>query len=176
MQIPNVEVYKRKYPVTIVRQEFRTDAAGAGEFRGGTGVDYEVHIHAPFDCSFRGEGLHTPSGFGICEGTTGSKAEPEVTLEDGPLYEAPQYGVRSLPPARIGVASAGGGGWDGPLRRDPARVLRDVVDGLVSEEQARLTYGVVLAPGLRSVDAPTTSELRRARMPRHDGAFHGWEG
>ena len=42
-----------------------------------------------------------------------------------------------------------GGGFGDQLARDPTRVLEDVLDGLLSPEQARMLYGVVIqdAPG-----------------------------
>jgi N-methylhydantoinase B/oxoprolinase/acetone carboxylase alpha subunit len=43
--------------------------------------------------------------------------------------------------------SAGGGGLHSPLRRDPLRVLEDVLEGYVSKREARQTYGVIIANG-----------------------------
>ena len=39
--LPNAETQEQLYPVRVVRQEFRCDAAGAGAYRGGSGIDYE---------------------------------------------------------------------------------------------------------------------------------------
>ena len=39
---------------------------------------------------------------------------------------------------------AGAGGWGDPLDRDPALVLKDVLNEFVSERAAREDYGVVL--------------------------------
>lgn len=142
MQIPNVEVFEQKYPVTIHRQEMRCDSAGAGEFRGGTGIDYDVEVHEPAEYSFRGEGSLTASGFGICGGSTGAKGEFKISTLDGQLIETPQYGVMSLPPARVKISSSAGGGWGKPRQRDRQSVARDVADGLISPEAARSVYGL----------------------------------
>ncbi|MBT3535126.1 MAG: hydantoinase B/oxoprolinase family protein, partial [Rhodospirillaceae bacterium] len=56
--LPNVETYERLYPMLFKRQEFRTDAAGPGAFRGGTGCHYEVQVNTEAEYAFRGEGLH----------------------------------------------------------------------------------------------------------------------
>jgi N-methylhydantoinase B len=40
--------------------------------------------------------------------------------------------------------SSGGGGFGDPLKRDPAKVLEDVIDDYVSVERARKDYGVVI--------------------------------
>ena len=64
---------------------------------------------------------------------------------------------------------AGGAGYGDPLDRDPDAVLADVLDGKVSAEAARESYGVALTPGGASVDEALTKEcretLRRQRGP-----------
>ncbi len=154
MSLPNVEVFEQLYPVNIRRQEFRLDGGGAGRFRGGTGVDYEVEVAVPAEYSFRGEGLRTPSGFGVVGGGTGKLGAMALTLKDGTQVEAPQYGVRQMPPLNITLSSPGGGGWGDPRTRDPALVLRDVEDGVVSPEAARDVYGVASRQAKKAVPAP----------------------
>jgi N-methylhydantoinase B/oxoprolinase/acetone carboxylase alpha subunit len=63
----------------------------------------------------------------------------------------------------VSMRSAGGGGWGDPFARDPAHVLADVVDELLSAEQARDDYGVVIerADGEWRVDDGATHALRR---------------
>ncbi len=56
--------------------------------------------------------------------------------------------------------SAGGGGAGPPHERDPARVLEDVLDGKVTVEAARTSYGVVLALQPPAVDEAATQSLR----------------
>lgn len=163
MQIPNVESYERKYPVLIHRQELRCDAAGAGEYRGGSGVDYSADVLAPAEYSFRGEGLHTPSGFGILGGRTGDKASLSIRLEGGTVYEPPQYGIRNLPPLHIAQQSAAGGGWGDPRKRKPEKVQRDVMDGVVSLDAALRIYAVALDAQSLAIDHNATRELREAK-------------
>lgn len=160
MQIPKVEVFERKYPVRIHRQEMRCDAAGVGEFRGGTGIDYEVSVLDPATYSFRGEGSRTPSGFGILGGGTGAKADIAVRDAGGAGIDVPQYGVQSLPPVEIAISSTAGGGWGDPHKRPVDKVLRDVRDGVVSVDAARSAYGVSIDPVTMSVNIPETAALR----------------
>jgi N-methylhydantoinase B len=56
---------------------------------------------------------------------------------------------------------AGGGGWGDPLEREPAWVLRDVLNDFVSERAAREDYGVVLTGKPLIVDAAATTALRQ---------------
>jgi N-methylhydantoinase B len=62
----------------------------------------------------------------------------------------------------------GAGGWGDPLERDPARVLRDVRNGLVSGDAAR-EDGVVVDAATWTVGAAAT-ERRRAALR----AGRGW--
>jgi N-methylhydantoinase B len=63
---------------------------------------------------------------------------------------------------------AGGAGHGDPLDRDPGLVRADVLDGKVSRESARETYGVVLTPDGGGVDEVATKE-RRAALRRRRG-------
>ena len=54
------------------------------------------------------------------------------------------------------------GGLDGPASREPARVARDVRNGLVSPAAARETYAVAVSED-GVVDAEETARLRAGR-------------
>jgi N-methylhydantoinase B len=45
------------------------------------------------------------------------------------------------------LRTTGGGGWGDPFEREPELVLRDVLEGRVSEESAERDYGVVVRDG-----------------------------
>ena len=56
----------------------------------------------------------------------------------------------------------GGGGWGDPLERDPAAVLRDLRNGIVSTEAAGDDYGVVIDAETWRVDEAATTARRAA--------------
>jgi N-methylhydantoinase B len=62
----------------------------------------------------------------------------------------------------------GPGGWGDPLEREPARVLRDVRNELVSAESARDDYGVVIDRAAWRVDEGATA-ARRAELRQRRG-------
>ena len=164
-QLPNVEAFEQLYPVRIHKYEMRCDAGGAGQFRGGTGVDYVADVDVDAEYSFRGEAARGLTAFGINGGVDGQPGVLDAWLVDGSSVELPQYGIRHFPPLKIRIASPGGGGFGDPLRRDPDTVLRDVVDGLVSVEKALELYGVVLRKDGMSLDVDATEALRLLRAP-----------
>jgi N-methylhydantoinase B len=59
----------------------------------------------------------------------------------------------------------GGGGYGDPLERDPARVLRDVVESWETLERAHDVYGVVFA-GSRDDDSLAVDEAATAARRR----------
>ncbi|MCI0346366.1 MAG: hydantoinase B/oxoprolinase family protein, partial [Chloroflexi bacterium] len=65
---------------------------------------------------------------------------------------------------------AGAAGWGDPLERDPAAVLKDVRNELLSPRKAAADYGVVVDTKRWVVDEPATKrrreEIRRARGGR----------
>jgi N-methylhydantoinase B len=61
---------------------------------------------------------------------------------------------------RIVFRTAGAGGWGDPFDRDAELVARDARYDLVSREQARDGYGVVLTDD-NKVDAAATDRLRK---------------
>jgi len=167
LDLPNLEYHEQVYPVHYRHWEFRTDAAGPGVRRGGSGVRYEADILSPATWSFRAEGLDIPSGYGVQGGAFGAVGEvwvsPEDETADGPRFVPPKYGVRRLGPARMIANTPGGGGWGDPFARPPELVLRDVRDGVVSRAKAAQDYGVVLTADGRSVDVSATSTERGKR-------------
>ncbi len=62
---------------------------------------------------------------------------------------------------RFVVVGPAGGGYGEPRRRDPDKVLGDVLDGFVTRGQARETYGVAITEGLE-LDREGTARLRGA--------------
>jgi N-methylhydantoinase B/acetone carboxylase, alpha subunit len=53
-----------------------------------------------------------------------------------------------------------GGGYGDPLEREPERVLNDVEAGIVSREEAKEIYGVVIEGDDLVVDLAATDKLR----------------
>jgi N-methylhydantoinase B len=84
---------------------------------------------------------------------------------DGSRSEIGKVDVLRMPPrATLRIETAGGGGYGNPFERDPALVLADVRDGLVSLEHGRQEYGVAIVGD--QIDEAETKRLRAAERPQ----------
>lgn len=153
-----IEVIEATTPLLFWKRALRTDSAGAGKYRGGFGQSIEVvnREAAPFVLFATFQRVAYPAG-GRNGGDDG--AAGKFGLQSG----AP-LGVRGkqvIPSGdRLIVEMPGGGGFGNPSEREPAKVLRDVVNGLVSAEKAREVYKVAISSD-HIIDADATRALRR---------------
>jgi N-methylhydantoinase B len=178
MASQSIEVTETEQPIEIAAYEFIPDAMGPGKFRGG----------APFRRDYRflaEEGILQVRSdrrdfrpYGLYGGGPGKPSMNYLNpdSENRPLPSKLTMTIRRGDTFRHEVAGAGG--WGDPLERDPAMVLKDVRNELVSERSAREDYGVVLAGKPLSVDEAATravrEKLRHARNWPHEPMI-SWE-
>ena len=137
-----VEATESVAPVVFYRREFRESSGGPGQFRGGLGQVIEIGgagaTPIALLCNF--ERVHHPA-----RGRNGGRAGAAgvVTLRSGrPIRPK---GRQTVPPRdAIQLQLPGGGGFGDPQLRDPQRVRDDVLDGLITAEEARHDFGVVI--------------------------------
>jgi N-methylhydantoinase B len=164
MASQSIEVTETEQPIEITAYEFIPDAMGPGKFRGG----------APFRRDYRflaEEGILQVRSdrrdfrpYGLYGGGPGKPSMNYLNpdRENTPLPSKLTMTIRRGDVFRHEVAGAGG--WGDPLERDPAMVLRDVRNELVSREAARADYGVVLTAKPLTVDEPATAALRQQML------------
>ncbi|MFQ6017479.1 MAG: hydantoinase B/oxoprolinase family protein [Kiloniellaceae bacterium] len=169
MASQSVEVTEAEHPIEILAYEFVPDRAGAGKFRGGTPfrrdyrfVEEEGVLQVRSDRrDFRPYGLYggqpgKPSWNFLNPDAENRllTAKLTMTIKRGDVFRH---------------ELAGAGGWGDPLERDPALVLKDVRNEMISRRAARADYGVVIGREAWTVDAAATQKLR-AEMR----AARGW--
>ncbi len=159
LAISNLEDYEQLYPVRYLKYELRCDGGGAGEHRGGSGVEYEVEMLDPVTFYFRSEGLGPPSSYGARGGEAGLGGFMEVTEATGRHNLPTAYGTQHYGACTYHALSPGGGGWGNPRQRPVEKVVRDVKDGLVSREAAEQSYGVAVSTE-GTLDEAATERLR----------------
>jgi N-methylhydantoinase B len=139
-----IEMIERLHPVRVERYELRQDSGGAGQHRGGLGLERDVRL-------LTGRGQFTVLAdrmkfgpYGLAKG--GDGARTEITINPGAARE------RKLPSKITGIAleagdlvrikTTGGGGWGDPASRDREAVRRDLALGKISARVARDIYGL----------------------------------
>jgi len=155
-----VEYLEAYYPLEIEEYSTRVDTGGAGEFRGGHGVDRVYTFEEDGVVTFQDDRARTYP-WGVDGGRYAAPSEKTLVRADGSEEHLPSK-VENVPVDagdKLVFSTAGGGGLGDPLDRDPAVVAREVRRGLVSETAATDEYGVVIADD-GSVDEAAT-EARR---------------
>jgi len=140
VRTPPVEAVETCFPLVIWRKELRERSGGAGKFRGGLGQTIEIggeagtpfSVAAMFDRTW-----NAPRGrFGGMDGAKG-----EVRLKSGPELES--KGRQSVPYGdRLILELPGGGGYGDPRDRNRQAIVDDVLDGLITAEDAKRDYGI----------------------------------
>lgn len=157
-----IEGIELKCPVMIEGRALRTDSGGAGQHRGGLGMETTVRnfVEGNWICEPPKRGDLCP-GWGIWDGKPGKVGEYRMRKPD-----ANDFNVVTTPRHRVPVdtqvivCTGGGGGWGNPLDRDPELVRHDVAEELISPESARNDYGVVLSAETQELDLDATKALR----------------
>jgi N-methylhydantoinase B/oxoprolinase/acetone carboxylase alpha subunit len=145
MNIP-VESVEMSFPLRIPRARLWTDSGGAGQFRGGLGLE-KVFEATETDVmiSHRGERFAS-APWGLHGGAPGRSGHAFIVRRDGRREALPSKQMIVLHAGdQLWEYIAGGAGYGDPLDRDPELVQHDVLDGKVSPESAR-AYGSCSRP------------------------------
>jgi N-methylhydantoinase B len=141
---PPVEIMEQTYPVLYRRYALHEGSGGAGQHRGGFGLDYEIEL-------LRG---HARASFVMDHGRTGPQgalggedgAVNRVEVTRGGQTFTPEHlskaqDIALAPGDRVRVRTPGGGGYGDPMARDPALVAEDVRLGRYTAEEATTRFG-----------------------------------
>ena len=155
-----IEDIETHLPLRVSRYELREDASGAGEWRGGLGSVREFEYLDDGGASVEADG-HEFSPWPFAGGGGGRPAELCFVTRSGETQALPSKvpHMRVRAGDRFVCIGPAGGGYGNPLERDPARVVDDIADGLVSVGVAREEYGVVLTTS-GALDEAATAGLR----------------
>ena len=163
------EICEARYPLLVNRFTFNLTRAGAGRYRGGFGLvrDYQIlsemaeltttfgrHLYPPWGAEGGADG--SPNGVSVIPA-----GQDEPVLWRGKLA---RYPLHQGDVARL--VTGVGGGYGDPWTREPALVQQDICNDLLTIEDARRLYGVVIDSQSRAVDQAATQSLREADRRR----------
>ncbi|MFH1114012.1 MAG: hydantoinase B/oxoprolinase family protein [Pseudomonadota bacterium] len=158
------EMFEIHDPHFLLKHEYLPDSAGAGQWRGGLGVETEFIIQGKnVNAIIFGDGVDDEArAFGFFGGKRGSLNSVSFRLPDGTVRHAKSKEIiRDLPQGTVCRQEAGGGGGYGDPRLRPVEaVLKDVRHAVVSIDNARRHYGVVIDAETLVVDDEETLKLR----------------
>ena len=157
------EMFEQQTPHLLLEHEYWTDSAGAGQWRGGLGVETRFKIGGENTrvVTF-GDGDVEPA-FGLFAGKKATLNKIELRYPDEKVYQTTSKDlVENVPEGTILFQQAGGGGGYGnPFDRNPDQVAREVKNGTISIDKAKELYGVVLHPETLELDKAGTETLRK---------------
>jgi N-methylhydantoinase B len=178
----DVELHEKSAPMLYLWRRELPDSGGAGQFRGGNGIEYCLAVYDTelLFGTLASHGVALPDQIGVLGGYPGSVCSYELTrASDWKSHLGKQGRIRAqsdlvgepqplqaktalqlFPGDVVNMVVQNGGGYGDPLLREPERVERDVRDGAVTVATAKAVYGVVFdAKG--AVDEAATRESRK---------------
>jgi N-methylhydantoinase B len=159
-----IESMEIKTPVIVEERALRPDSGGGGRFRGGLGIDVRVRNLVDGKWNLARPRRRKCPPWGLWNGSPGGGAEYLLRLAGSEEFRSADQIMRPVPAeSEVIIRTGGGGGWGDPFEREPHAVLADVLEGLVSVEAARQTYGVVIEPTAMRIDHAATRFARAGR-------------
>lgn len=159
-RLTSIEAIERAAPLRVRRFELRPDSAGPGQYRSGLGAAVTLELlegQATVDVLLPGRPM------GLRGGMRGDGARLVLeTPEEGVREQAsPSQVTLDLRAGhRLHVESPGGGGWGLPFQRSIMRIEEDLARGIITRDQSRNRYGVILKPGRLEKDDHLTYRVR----------------
>ncbi|MEQ8296705.1 MAG: hydantoinase B/oxoprolinase family protein [Nitratireductor sp.] len=150
-----VEVYETRYPWLVEDWSLVPDSGGAGEFRGGLGMQKTILCRADEVVVSHVGDRQQVAPWGLNGGGVAALAATRFKLAGGEDWNDARETYGKVSPSkfanvvvragdRVHIAMPGGGGWGDPARRPPETVVDDVLDGYLSREAAQSAYGVAV--------------------------------
>jgi N-methylhydantoinase B len=161
------EMFEVSRPYFLLhKHEFLPDSAGAGQWRGGLGVETILELNGLDQSVVAYSDRLTEEPWGLFGGGAGIVSRMEIHHPDGTVRRAQSKdNINGIPPGSIFHKwTGGGGGFGDPLLRAIEAVASDVKNELVSVENALDLYGVVADPDTLEVDLAATVATRADRL------------
>ncbi len=173
-----VEIFENKFPWLYEAYELVDDSGGPGRRRGGTGVRQVLRLLAPEARINLIADRFTRAPYGLFGGLSpvphtgpghwnafrvkrkGSGGWQRATELWGTTSPSKFANRLIYEGDHIEYSTTGGGGYGNPFEREVELVLEDVRNEMVSVENARKCYGVVVDPETLELDREATDALR----------------
>ena len=158
-----IEVMEQYYPVLFDEYSLHEGSGGAGQQRGGFGVNYKVRLRrgTARASMVMDHGRVGPQG--VLGGEDGGVNQVRIERSNEtyiPPHLSKDQGIPIEVGDTISVSTPGGGGYGPAWERNPALVQRDVQRGYYTSEQALERFGVIFEEGKTDLNLEATANLR----------------
>ena len=138
------EMFELQTPHQLIQHEYICDSGGAGQWRGGLGVEtrFKIGSDATQLVTF-GDGDFEPA-FGLFGGHDSMLNSIELCFPDGTrVVPRNKDLILGVPKGTLyHQVAGGGGGYGDPKQRDRKKVAEEVRNGVISPQAARDLYGI----------------------------------
>jgi len=139
LEVP-VEIQEAQYPYRLDYVKLRDDSGGAGQFRGGLGLEKCYMVLSNCRIGVKMERTLCPP-WGANGGKDGQSGKVVIHYANGRQSVTVLKGdLEMVIGDRAVIFSAGGGGYGDPFLRDRALIDRDLIEGYISADEAELKY------------------------------------
>ena len=156
------EMFEQQTPHCLLKHEYWPDSAGGGQWRGGLGVisKFVIGSEKTKVVTFGDGDVESP--LGVHGGKPGTLNKIELIYPDGHVYRCRSKDlIDDVPAGTVYYQEAGGGGGYGnPYLRPTNLVAKEVRNGIISIQKAKLDYGVVVDPISFKVNDIETKRIR----------------
>lgn len=166
LKVLPIEQIEFLYPLFVHQMEVEPDSMGLGSSIGGPGTRFVMEpTHGSFEAMTFGDGFRNPP-HGVLGGTPaiGGGQYIEDVSSDHRTFVSSAGHFRVGSGQHYVAVSSGGGGYGNPLDREVEQVRRDVRDGIISREHARVVCGVVLGSEIDPILDVAATEAAREEL------------
>jgi len=129
-----IEVIEHYYPIRFESYTLRSGTGGAGEWRGGVGIERSLKAQSEVQVALLGERRRIRP-WGYKGGLQGQSSEYMIQKPDGTILPLKAKDSTLLARSEtLIIRTAGGGGYGNPKKRDPQLLQRDIENEYVTED------------------------------------------
>jgi N-methylhydantoinase B/oxoprolinase/acetone carboxylase alpha subunit len=154
LALDSIEVDEAMYPILFESRHIAEDSMGCGHWNGApaTQGSYYCLSEQTMTAAYCSDGDRNPSR-GVIGGTDAAPALNRKRLRNGEVETLPSFHIETVQPGEAVVfRSNAGGGYGDPVRRDPARVAKDVNRRWLSPDRAKDIFKVALEQAENGID------------------------
>ena len=171
---PEIEICEWLYPALWTKWEYITDSCGAGKWRGGAGVESTFILEADeMALAHSGEFFKTLPTPPVAGGKKPKfHCRRTITRTNGKEEEASGAFYILRKGEKLACFSTGGCGVGNPYERSIDNVRQDAINQIISIDEAKETYGVVIDQNKLDINEWATGELRLNANKHNDIKKH----